>query len=300
MICPASSKKKFTMKKPLSALSLLLAVCLAAPAALAANFYVRASIGSSGNGSDWNQAWKDTSNINWGSLNAGDIVYFAGGNYGQLRPAKGGGNGAPISFVRARASDSACSGATGWQAGFDSTVIFQAPSGSPVAIYLYDKKDNLTFDGKVPGGFECRFGNTGQGGGCEIDGPASSQVTFRYIKTVGPGKITQTSDCRGFNLTPSALGTGGKGMMNVTMSNCEVAQSGDTSVIIASAGGVDNFLMEYCLVHGAAAVNAATYHPNEIYCGTVTNSTFRWNKVYDIGVEGLFFNDPNNANVKVY
>jgi hypothetical protein len=284
------------MKK---ALGLLLAVWLAVPAAWAANFYVRSSIGSSGDGSDWNKAWKDTSNINWGALSGGDTVYFAGGTYGQLRPTKGGGAGSPISFVRARASESGASGAAGWQAGFDSTVIFQAPSGS-VAIYLYDKKDNLTFDGKVPGGFECRFGNGGKGGGCEIDGPASSQVTFRNIKTIGPGKITQSGDCRGFNLTPSALGTGGKGMSNVTMSNCEVATSGDTNVIIASAGGTDNFLMEYCLVHGADAINAATYHPNEIYCGTLTNSTFRWNKVYDIGVEGLFFNDPGNANVRVY
>jgi hypothetical protein len=276
----------------------LCSLCLVA-SSLAANFFVRSSIGSSGDGSDWNKAWKDCSNINWANLSGGDNVYFAGGSYGQLRPTKGGSSGAPISFVRATSNDSACTGTSGWQAGFDSTVIFQAPSSS-VGIYLYDKKDWLTFDGRVPGGFEVRFGNGGQGGGCEIDGPASSNVIFRYIKTIGPGRTTQTGDCRGFNLTPSATGTGGKGMTNVTMSNCEVAISGDSSVYIASAGGADNFVMEYCLIHGADAINAATYHPNEIYCGTLRDSIFRYNKIYDIGVEGLFFNDPGNTDVKVY
>jgi hypothetical protein len=62
----------------------------------------------------------------------------------------------------------------------------------------------------------------------------------------------------------------------------------------------DHALVEYCSFHGQDSQNPAQFHTNVIYCGIVTNSTFRYNKLYDIQVEGLFFNDPDNHDVLIY
>jgi hypothetical protein len=272
-------------------------IFLMSQSCLAANFFVRAGASAGGNGSSWSSAWNDCAAINWSSIKPGDTVYFAGGSYGQLRPPRlfSGSAAAPISFVRARVGDPGA----GWNNSYDSTVTFTAPSRD-VAIYMYDKCNYLTFDGRVTSGIIAKYGTGGSGKGVEIDGPASSYVNFYHIKTIGPGTITQTSDCRGWDLTPSALGTNGIGMTGVVMIDCEASESGDSSCYFASAGGCDKCLVEYCSFHGARAVNSAQYHDNEIYCGTMKNFVFRYNKVYHIGVEGLFFNDPNNTDVEVY
>jgi hypothetical protein len=62
----------------------------------------------------------------------------------------------------------------------------------------------------------------------------------------------------------------------------------------------NNALIEHCLFHDADSRNEATFHPNVIYCGRITNSTFRYNKVYNIAVEGIFFGDPGNQNIAIY
>lgn len=46
-------------------------------------WYVDNSVSSSGSGTSWATAWKNFSNISWGSVNAGDIVYISGGSSGQ-------------------------------------------------------------------------------------------------------------------------------------------------------------------------------------------------------------------------
>ncbi len=62
----------------------------------------------------------------------------------------------------------------------------------------------------------------------------------------------------------------------------------------------DNALIEYCSFHGQDSKNPAQFHTNVIYCGVITNCTFRYNRLYDIQVEGLFFNDPDNKNIRIY
>ena len=42
-------------------------------------YYVSAAVSSSGNGTSWAAAWKDTTNISWGSLASGDIIEIDGG-----------------------------------------------------------------------------------------------------------------------------------------------------------------------------------------------------------------------------
>ncbi len=266
--------------------------------AQATNFYVRS--GASGNGSDWTNAWGSPGAIAWASVKPGDTIYFAGGAYGQFGPPRkfSGTASAPVVFVRVRAGDPGAS-AAGYSSAYDSTVTFTAPDRS-VALYLYDSCNYLVFAGRVDGGIVCKYGSGGSGKGVEIDGPASSWVTFAHIKTIGPGKITQTSDCRGWDLTPSALGANGLGMRFVVLNHCEAAEAGDSSCYFASAGGCEDCLVEYSSFHGARAINSSTYHDNEIYNGKQTRFVFRYNKVYHIGVEGLFFNDADNDDVQIY
>ena len=101
-------------------------ICLlSAGLAHAANFFVRPNGGSYGseNGSDWNNAFDGFSGINWGSINAGDTIWVAGGNYTQaLVPAKSGTSASPISVRRARSDASQCTGAAGWSSAFNATV----------------------------------------------------------------------------------------------------------------------------------------------------------------------------------
>lgn len=48
----------------------------------AANWYVSQAVSTSGNGQSWSTAWKNTSNIVWSSLAAGDTLYIDGGTSG--------------------------------------------------------------------------------------------------------------------------------------------------------------------------------------------------------------------------
>ena len=46
----------------------------------ATDWYVDKTVASSGNGQSWATAWKNFSNINWGSVQPGDIINISGGN----------------------------------------------------------------------------------------------------------------------------------------------------------------------------------------------------------------------------
>lgn len=58
------------------------AMVFSATSAFATNWYVSASVASSGNGQSWATAWKNTSNIQWSSISAGDTIYLDGGAAG--------------------------------------------------------------------------------------------------------------------------------------------------------------------------------------------------------------------------
>jgi len=257
---------------------------MSAPAAV---WYVKHSATGANIGSDWNNAWTDLSKINWSSVNPGDTIFVAGGSYGYFAVGKSGIASAPITIKRVRASDTIAVLAAGWNPAFDSRVIQTVPKGHS-GIYINQGIGSfLTVDGRVNAGWRINISDASTG--VEIDQAAATNVTLRYIQVNGPGIITETGDTRGFDLTP----TNGK-MSNITVSHCEVMNGCDAAMYLTLA---DKALIEYCSFHGQDSLNPAQFHTNVIYCGRTTNSTFRFNKLYDIQVEGLFFNDPNNSNV---
>ena len=277
------------MKKLLA----LLCVCFVMPThpVGAANWFVRAGATGANTGTNWTDAWPGWGLLKWPSVQPGDTIYVAGGHYtGELTIAKSGTSSAPIRLFRATQADPNCSGAPGWQAGFDSTVV-QSDPGPNDGIYYPGGVGNWTvIDGIKDRGWEIDMTGTA-GSGVEIDQAAISNVTFRHIYVNQPQTILQTQDMRGFDLTPT------RGMMsNITVQYCEVNGMSEGITITLA----DRALVDHCSFHNQDNLDRATIHPNVIYCGTVNNSTFRYNKLYNITVEGLFFNDPNTSNNLIY
>jgi Right handed beta helix region len=256
----------------------------------AAVWYVNHSATGANIGSDWNNAWTDFSKINWSSVSPGDTIFVAGGSYGYFAAGKSGTASAPITIERVRASDAIAVLAPGWKSAFDSQVIQTVPKGHSGINISQGTGSFLTVDGRVDAGWRINISDASSG--VEIDQAAATNVSLRYIQVNGPGIITETGDVRGFDLTP----TNGK-MSNINVSHCEVMNGCDAAMYLTLA---DNAVIEYCSFHGQDSLNPAQFHTNVIYCGQTTNSTFRFNKLYDIQVEGLFFNDPDNSNVLIY
>ena len=67
------------MKRLIAILFLLSAFQISA---FAATWYVSSAVSSSGNGQSWASAWKNSTDILWGSISAGDTIYFDGGSSG--------------------------------------------------------------------------------------------------------------------------------------------------------------------------------------------------------------------------
>jgi hypothetical protein len=274
---------------------LLLTACLiCAVSAHAATWYVNKSATGANTGADWNNAWTALQSVNWANIQPGDAIYVAGGHYtGELTIAKSGTSSAPIRFFRATKADPNASGAPGWQDSYDSAVIQDNPGTGNDGIYFPGGVGNwIVIDGIVDRGWQIQFATTGTAGsGVEIDQAAVSNVIFRHIYVNQPQWVNQTSDMRGFDLTPTS------GLMqNITLQHCEVNRMSEGLTITLA----NNALVEYCSFHDQGNLNQATVHPNVIYAGAVNNSTFRYNKLYNITVEGLFFNDPNTSNNLVY
>lgn len=145
----------------------------------AANFYVRAGASGANNGSDWANAWRDASSINYGALNAGDTVYFAAGTYGALVVAKGGAAGSPITFKRATGAQHGTD--AGWSSGFDGKVIFDGANGfCAVCVGGSVQADHVTIDGATRYGMWARNAMYG----VKPRGPrnAANNLTLRYME----------------------------------------------------------------------------------------------------------------------
>jgi Right handed beta helix region len=253
-------------------------------------WFVRSGATGASTGTDWLNAWPSFGAIRWSNVTEGDTIYVAGGRYSYFTTGKSGTASAPITIERVRTTDAPAVRAAGWNPAYDSQVIQSVPKGQ-AGIYINQGIGSfLTVDGRIDAGWQINISDNSSG--VEIDQAAATNVTLRHIRVNGPGVITETGDVRGFDLTP----TSGR-MSNLTVSHCEVLNGCDAAMYLTLA---DNALIEHCSFHGQDSKNPAQFHTNVIYCGLITNSTFRGNRLYDIQVEGLFFNDPGNKNIRIY
>jgi len=179
--------------------------------------------GGGGDGSSWSSAWASPAQINWGSLASGDVVYIAGGTYsGTCTIAKSG-----VSLLRVKSSDADATKAAGWNSSFDSTVVWNVSKGTAGIVTNGSTGDSTTIDGRQDGGITINISDSSSG--IEFAGVAPKNVTLRYIKVNGPGKITQTGDVRGFDLTPAS-----GPMSGLKVQNCDIGGGGDSCLLYTS------------------------------------------------------------------
>lgn len=181
----------------------------------AENLFLRSNASGAANGSDWNNAWVDFGQVQWGSgagqLGPGDTLWIAGGSYSTITPGGNGSAGSTattwIKIWRATTSDAAATSAAGWSASYDSLVTFGGVNMSSPHIgeYVwYSGRRNTT--GVNPG----MKVNVGVGGSA-INWPTFSvnNVIFDCIEVAGPAPHPQTSaynfgtgnSTRGFDMT---------------------------------------------------------------------------------------------------
>jgi hypothetical protein len=262
--------------------------------ASAANWYVRPS-GGTGSGTSWTAAWNGLSAINWGTIVAGDTIWVAGGTYTQtLTPNKSGTSGSRIFLRRARADAPECTGTSGWDASYDSTV-HQVRAG-----IIFGNSSYITISGRTTAsggnhGWWIDFQGATSGPGIEWpNGATGSYITIEYMDLQGPGSITYSADGRGIDDTPFSSAT------NHTFSHMKI-WGWESGVYVVGASAP---LFEYIEMFDIMAANWSTFHPNGIYTSGVTNGIVRYSRFYknNNGVgEGIFFEQSGGcSDWKIY
>lgn len=162
-----------------------------ASSALAAMHYVRKGASGRNDGSDWANAWTNTSEINFDSIAGGDVVYIAAGTYGALEIPKSGQPGQPIVFRRA--TQDAHGTATGWVSSYDAQVIIDG-NGSDGGVSIgyspaWAAQSNITIDGATRNGIWIRNAYYGVRAGYGVD-----NLTLRYLEIGDPGAYKLDED----------------------------------------------------------------------------------------------------------
>lgn len=151
----------------------------------AATFYVRGGASGANNGSDWTNAWSSMAGINYSAINAGDVIYIAGGTYGALNVIKSGAPSGPITFKRATRPEHGTT--AGWADSYDAQVIIDGGGGlSAVGIGeggSFAGQSHITIDGAVKNGIWLRNAMYG----VRADRGNSNNLTFRYLDIGDPG-----------------------------------------------------------------------------------------------------------------
>jgi hypothetical protein len=265
----------------------------------AANWFVRPNGGTYGaeNGTDWNNAFDGFADIAWAGINPGDTIWVAGGVYTQdLVPAKSGTSGSRVAIQRARSDASACTGASGWNSSFDSTV-HQTRSG-----ITFNSFNFVTVSGRMTAaggsnGWWIDFQGATSGTGIEWPNDSTgSNILAEYIDIQGPGHITYSNDGRGIDATPFSSAA------NNTFSHVAIFgwESGVYNV------GIDGTVFQYLDMYDIGAVNSAQFHPNGIYTSGANGLTVRYSRFHrgpgGFGVgEGIFVEQSGGvSNLSIY
>jgi len=136
------------------------------------NWYVDNQASGANNGTSWGDAWQGFSDIVWGSLNPGDIIYISGGEtektyYEQLHVQTSGSENNPITIK------------VGQDDGHNGNVIItndSDPDGGIRIIY----QDHIAIDGNVNGGRKLTVQNCA-GVGIRVYGAQGIRLTYLYV-----------------------------------------------------------------------------------------------------------------------
>jgi hypothetical protein len=263
----------------------------------AANWYVRPAATGANSGTDWNNAWSNSS-IKWASVKAGDTVWLAGGSYsGGLTVGASGSSGNPITINRVLSTDSAPKAAVGWSTSFDSTVAFSRAINLPACSYV-------TIDGRKP--YVATVGAKGvtnagitvtmtKSGGDGIDGATSGSLTgdiVRNVSLIGPYATTSSpasGTVSGINVCNSA-----HAVTNCVFHGISIVGTGE-AVRAAAWNGV---VIEYCYI--ADTNDDGQQHEDVQYSYPSTNCIWRYNQINNSPNDGVFFEYGGATNFSFY
>jgi hypothetical protein len=250
---------------PFLFLSLVTSLC-------AANKYV--APGGMGSGASWSSPGAP-SIVN--TCGAGDIVYLAGGNFGNgFAITVSGSASAPVTVKKATAADHGAD--AGWQASMDTQAVFN--SGINVSGRY------VTLDGNKwrPPGLPTVFGiliHHASGAKGVDAGGSPGNLTARDLDVAGPGINSSKAEADGIHFPSNSL-----------IEGCSVR---DTDALLFAWKGNTGTTISYCLLYNASSNivisgNPQDPHPDVVYSGGMfTNGTMRWCLVANVTSEGVFF-----------
>ena len=202
------------------------------------NWYVDNSVGTSGDGTSWATAWKQLSDIAWGSVSPGDTIYVSGGSTSKTYNgiwtigSVDGAAGSPIRVTK------------GVDAGHNGTVIIDFGTGDE---YLYVNASSLiTFDN-----FTIRNGTDGA---TVYIWNCTGGITFEDC-IVEPGVGEPDGNARGFDLRANT-GVNGPNVLRNNVVTTHGNTTGQADGIYCQGNGEDAWLIEY----------------NEIYVENIDNT----------------------------
>jgi len=209
---------------------LILLVIIFVPSVFAANHYVRD--GSSGDGSDWNNAWDSLP----GNLVRGDTYYIADGTYPGYTFDDSESGTQYIYIKKAIGSDHGTG--VGWQNGYGDGV---AVLGSIAIITSYIDIDGQTGGG--PGSWEENFG-------------------FKFMM----GNCGGTSHCVRSDMRSRSGAASHVRIHHIDMEGCgATGQNGQSNIqLYAGTGVVRDWLFEYVWAHDVTITNVHTARVGEI------------------------------------
>jgi hypothetical protein len=241
----------------------------------AGNWFVRPAASGSHSGADWNNAWA-LSTINWASVQPGDTVWLAGGNYTSgINVGKSGTASAPITINRVQSTDVAPASTAGWQAAFDSQVsITGANPGVSIESY-----SNVNISGRIASGIMVTIDSYGGDGLKAAQSGNVANLNISYIEFMGPPNKTGLSQGRyGINIAPST-----STVNNLVIDHCFIHQWCEAF----RACNWNNVTIQYCKIADTDTDNID--HADVAYNYPSTNVTFRHNSIYNSPVDGIFF-----------
>lgn len=306
----------------------LILIGLAAVAANAENLYMRSGLATGNHtGLDWDNAWNGWGQVQWGGgsgqLGQGDTIWMAGGTYTGGIDINGSGTAASRIYIRrALASESACTSATGWSAGFDSQVIFTCAGSTPQGFVFGAQGDYVTIDGGVAHeGMLFNMDHRNANGSSHASSGAISMhyatsrtgITFKNSKVFqlyhDTNPTYESNQIESMNLGAASSGSSVHRDILIQYVDFDSGANG------IHFGHNDGLIIEHCKFHGMnqTASNAeGGAHSNLIYAHYETpygfkNITIRYCDIYDNWNEGLMFgedgarnNDTLDGNVKIY
>ena len=209
--------------------------------------------------------------VNWGSVQPGDVIQLAAGNYsGGFKVQKSGTADKPITIKGPSSGTAKWTGM--WDVGISNYVTIDGVHAAPYGIVI-DRSGGSGGDGM-------RWGDTGNVTG----------LTVKYVELIGTPKTTGlTVGSYGLNFAPYDFKR-----ENFRIDHCRIYQWCESF----RANKWNNALIENTIIQKTQTDNID--HADIVYFYPSDNVTFRWNSISETPEDGIFFEFGGAVNFEFY